>query len=60
MEPTSELNSDSPSPTRLRDWLAQAVRSDASDLHLIGGFPPVMRVHGDLTELLEPAVSVEG
>jgi twitching motility protein PilT len=59
MEPTSELNSDSPSPTRLRDWLAQAVRSDASDLHLIGGFPPVMRVHGDLTELLEPAVSVE-
>jgi twitching motility protein PilT len=43
-----------PVPERLRSWLARAVASEASDLHLIAGHPPVLRLHGDLTELAEP------
>ncbi len=43
-------------PEQMRDWLTQAVQSGASDLHLIVGHPPVMRVHGDLVQLSEPAL----
>src|SRR5262245_20850156 len=43
-----------PVSQRLRDWLSQAVATGASDLHLIAGYPPVLRLHGDLTELSEP------
>jgi twitching motility protein PilT len=43
-----------PVPERLAGWLARAVDSGASDLHLIVGYPPVLRLHGDLTELPEP------
>jgi twitching motility protein PilT len=43
-----------PVPERLAGWLARAVESGASDLHLIVGYPPVLRLHGDLTELPEP------
>jgi twitching motility protein PilT len=51
---------DSPQlPTRLWDWLAQAAKSDASDLHLIAGYPPALRLHGDLTGMREPAVAAE-
>ena len=32
----------------LRDWLQAAVEQDASDLHLVDGHPPVLRVHGQL------------
>src|SRR5438045_3944927 len=39
---------------KLRAWLGQAVAAGASDLHLIVGYPPVLRLHGDLTELPEP------
>src|SRR3954447_6783995 len=39
---------------RLRGWLGRAVAAGASDLHLIAGYPPVLRLHGDLTELPEP------
>jgi twitching motility protein PilT len=46
-------------PERLRAWLEVAVRAGASDLHLIAGHPPVLRVHGDLVELAEPALSAE-
>jgi twitching motility protein PilT len=35
----------------LRGWLSRAVAGGASDLHLIAGYPPVLRLHGDLTEL---------
>src|SRR5205807_5375226 len=35
-----------PVPDKLRDWLSHAVRSGASDLHLIAGYPPVLRLHG--------------
>jgi twitching motility protein PilT len=41
-------------PDPIRDLLARAVEMGASDLHLIAGYPPVLRVHGDLMELGEP------
>jgi twitching motility protein PilT len=44
-------------PDRLREWLAQAIRTGASDLHLTAGYPPSLRLHGDLTELTEPALT---
>ncbi len=43
-------------PERLRDWLAHAVEAGASDLHLIAGYPPVLRLHGDLVEVAAPAL----
>jgi twitching motility protein PilT len=39
-----------PVPEKLRQWLARAVEAGASDLHLIVGYPPVLRLHGDLIE----------
>lgn len=38
-------------PARLRDWLVRAVESEASDLHVVSGYPPMLRVHGELREL---------
>ena len=38
-------------PTSIDDLLERAVESGASDLHLVPGAPPTMRVHGDLTPL---------
>ncbi len=46
-------------PHRLREWLTRAVEAGASDLHLIAGYPPVLRLHGDLIELDEPALQRE-
>ena len=46
-----------PVPDRLRAWLALAVESESSDLHLTAGYPPALRLHGDLEELPEPALS---
>jgi twitching motility protein PilT len=46
-------------PEPLRSWLASALAAGASDLHLIAGSPPVMRVHGELMELPKPALSGE-
>jgi twitching motility protein PilT len=43
-------------PMRLQEWLAHAVRAGASDLHLLFGHPPVMRVHGELVDV--PAESL--
>jgi twitching motility protein PilT len=43
-----------PLPENLRRWLERAVADGASDLHLIVGHPPVLRLHGDLVELPEP------
>jgi twitching motility protein PilT len=39
-----------PFPEKLRAWLRRAVEAGASDLHLIVGYPPVLRLHGDLME----------
>src|SRR4051794_18683925 len=41
-------------PEKLRAWLGHAVDSGASDLHLIAGHPPTLRLHGDLVELPDP------
>lgn len=46
-------------PDKLRGWLLHAVESGASDLHLIVGYPPTLRLHGELTELPEPPLVVE-
>src|ERR1700677_1413213 len=37
----------------LHEWLKHAVEAGASDLHLVVGHPPVLRLHGDLVELPE-------
>src|SRR5437868_2172341 len=46
-------------PDRLRAWLTRAVESGASDLHLVAGYPPVLRLHGDLIKLDQPPLSGE-
>src|SRR5262249_33404432 len=54
----TEMNREtSPVPAKLRGWLSQAVEAGASDLHVIVGHPPVLRLHGELIELSEPALS---
>lgn len=35
----------------MRSWLTEAIRSEASDLHLVAGYPPFMRVHGSLSQI---------
>jgi twitching motility protein PilT len=56
----SELNQGAASvPEQLREWLTHAVTAGASDLHLIAGHPPVMRLHGDLVQMSEPAMDGE-
>lgn len=45
-----------PVPEPLRDWLNRAVTAGASDLHLIAGYPPVLRLHSDLMELTAEAI----
>lgn len=61
-----ELNADSKSEPRVTEsanipapllrWLTTAVHADASDLHLVAGYPPVVRRHGRLRPLEEPAL----
>jgi twitching motility protein PilT len=46
-------------PDRLCDWLARAVEVQASDLHVVCGYPPVLRVHGELRELDCPAIDCD-
>ncbi len=48
-----------PVPQQLRDWLSQAVEAGASDLHLVAGYPPVLRLHGALIELSAPPLTGE-
>ena len=42
---------------RLRRWLEWAVQVGASDLHVVVGHPPVIRLHGDLAALPEEALT---
>jgi twitching motility protein PilT len=46
---------DEPAPIadKLLRWLEWAVQAGASDLHVVVGHPPVIRLHGDLTALPE-------
>ena len=46
-------------PERIRQWLTAAVQAGASDLHLVPELPPVLRLHGDLTELSESALPAD-
>jgi twitching motility protein PilT len=46
-----------PVPARLRAWLVRAAAAGASDLHVVAGYAPVMRLHGDLTALDETPLS---
>lgn len=46
-------------PEKLRGWLATAVQVGASDVHLVIGYPPVLRLNGELTELPEPAIAAD-
>lgn len=52
MEPDPLHDSSSPD-TQMKIWLARAVNMEASDLHLIPGYRPVVRLHGNLVELDE-------
>ena len=40
-------------PPKIREWLTHAMESEASDLHLVAGYPPALRVHGEVRELAE-------
>jgi twitching motility protein PilT len=46
--------------TKLTDsmerWLTSAAQASASDLHLISGYPPTIRLNGTLRELSEPVL----
>ena len=53
------MNDRTASPDRLFHWLTQAVRAGASDLHLVAGQPPVLRLHGRLQPLDDAALSDE-
>jgi twitching motility protein PilT len=57
IESSQERASNPIVPDRLGAWLSQAVETGASDLHLIVGYPPVLRLHGDLIELHELPLS---
>lgn len=46
-------------PDQVREWLRHAIEIGASDLHLIVGYPPVLRLHGELTELPDPTLTGE-
>lgn len=37
--------------SQIHEWLTEAVRSEASDLHLVVDHPPVLRIHGELQSL---------
>jgi twitching motility protein PilT len=44
-------------PVKMDDLLKTMVASGASDLHIVVGSPPMMRVHGRLVPLAEPVIS---
>jgi twitching motility protein PilT len=46
-------------PQQLRNWLTKAVEACASDLHVVAGYPPVLRLHGDLIELAEAPLQAD-
>ena len=46
-------------PPVVSGWLKQAVASDASDVHVVAGSPPMLRVHGKLTSLNESPLDAD-
>lgn len=53
----NQPNANCPQP--IRTWLTHAIDSEASDLHLVAGYPPIIRIHGELQELDEPALDAQ-
>lgn len=43
--------------TNLQNLLTESCKAGASDLHLIPGLPPLMRVHTELVQMPQPAVT---
>jgi twitching motility protein PilT len=41
----------------IQQWLLQAVEVGASDLHVVEGYPPTLRLHGELQPLAAPPLS---
>ena len=41
---------------QLLGWLQKALDTNASDLHLVCGYPPVLRVHGKLSPIAEQGI----
>ncbi|MGZ0165982.1 MAG: type IV pilus twitching motility protein PilT [Planctomycetales bacterium] len=54
---SSILPGDSEFTASILTWLSQAVEAGASDLHLVAGQPPVLRVNGELRPLDEDALA---
>ena len=57
-----ELNSSGVDPrhaSRLADWLAIVRRQGGSDLYLVAGLPPSVRIRGAVHHLMEPALDGE-
>ena len=50
---SQQTRTDTECPDPLREWLAAAVQADASDLHVVAGYSPVLRIHGELESLDE-------
>ena len=42
---------------QIREWLRQAASTGASDLHIVAGYPPTLRLHGQLRALPVPALT---
>jgi twitching motility protein PilT len=51
---TSETSINDTCPEEIRRWLTAAIEGQASDVHLVPGYPPAMRVHGELQQLDSP------
>lgn len=45
-------NSNGSARELLFQWLEEAVATNASDLHLVCGYPPVLRIHGKITPMV--------
>jgi twitching motility protein PilT len=41
---------------QLSGWLKRALDTNASDLHLVCGYPPVLRIHGKLSPITEQEI----
>ena len=46
-----------PHTNPVSSWLAQAVQAGASDLHVVPGYKPTLRLHGNLYELDAPLLT---
>ena len=55
---TSRMDS-SDNSLLISSWLREAVRADASDLHIVAGLPPTLRIHGELRPLDQPALNAD-